>query len=256
MSGYLRAKTDVKTLVAGGLIAFSLALAPLMVIAQPPSGHENQQRERRESHQHPRAQRQGQNMERQRPRVEQQRRRTEHNRYEWRRNRYIVARPPAPVRALPRGHVTVRIGGRHYYEQGGHYYVQRPGGFVLVAPPIGVVVASLPLGAISVHIGGIAYFLAGGVYYRHAPQGYVVVTAPEPAHVVVTGIREVVVQAALLNVRSGPGLEFSVVAGAEHGTSLPVFGDAPGWYYVRLPDGLYGWVMAQFTIPVHVGPEG
>lgn len=245
----LRPKTDAKAVVVGGLVAFSLAFTPLMVIAQPPSRHEQQHERREMQRQHPGA-------HRQRPRVEQQRRSIERNRYEWRRNRYIVARPPAPVRTLPRGHVTVRIGGRHYYEHGGRYYVQSSGGFLLVAPPIGVVVGALPIGAISVHIGGIAYFLAGGVYYRHAPQGYVVVTAPQPVATVVTGAREVVVQAALLNVRSGPGLEFNVVEQAEHGVRLPVFGDAPGWYYVRMPDGLYGWVMAQFTIPIQVGPEG
>ncbi|MGA7802302.1 MAG: DUF6515 family protein [Gammaproteobacteria bacterium] len=228
-----------------GLIAATVALAPLPAIAQPPGRHEAQQSGRHD-------------MQRQRPGAQQQRQRTERNRYEWRRNRYVVARPPAaPIKSLPRGHVTVRIGDRHYYEHGGRYYVQRPTGFVLVAPPIGVVMATLPIGAISLHIGGVGYFLAGGVYYRHAPQGYVVVTAPQPApHMVVTGAQRVVVQAAVLNVRSGPGLDFTVVARAEQGVSLPVFGDAPGWYYVRLPDGMYGWVMAQFTIPVHVGPEG
>ncbi|HKJ08546.1 MAG TPA: DUF6515 family protein [Gammaproteobacteria bacterium] len=250
-------RAAVGTALASGVITAVVALAPPLATAQPPVRHENQQRERpKGQQQRPGVQRQHQQVQRQPQRA--QRQHTDRNRYEWRRNRYIVARPlAAPIKTLPKSHVTVRIGDRHYYEHRGHYYVHRPSGFVLVAPPIGVVVATLPVGAVSVHIGGVVYFLAGGVYYRHAPTGYVVVTAPQPApDMVDTSAQRVVVQAAILNVRSGPGLEFSIVARAEQGVSMPVFGSTPGWYYVRLPDGLYGWVMAEYTIPVHVGPEG
>jgi len=223
--------------MAGALIAASSLLAVPPVCAQPPAHRSAQPR----GHQ---------------PQGNAQR--TERNRYEWRRNRYVIARPPAgPIKSLPKNHVTVRIGDRHYYEHQGRYYDRRSGGFVLVAPPIGLVVATLPVGAINIHIGGVVYFLAGGVYYRHAPQGYVVVTAPQPApDVVYTGVRRVVIQAAVLNVRSGPGLEFTVIARVERGVSLAVFGSGPGWYYVRLPDGQYGWVMTQYTIPVNLEPAG
>ncbi|HKK13209.1 MAG TPA: SH3 domain-containing protein, partial [Gammaproteobacteria bacterium] len=64
------------------------------------------------------------------------------------------------------------------------------------------------------------------------------------------------IQAAVLNVRAGPGLEFTVIARVERGVSLAVFGSGPGWYYVRLPDGQYGWVMTQYTIPVNLEPAG
>lgn len=247
----LKPKAGAGAAIAHGILVVALIFSTLPVAAQAQGqgqGREHSQRGRQEG------QRQSQGPQRH----EVQRQRTERNRYEWRRGHYEVVHPPAAaLRTLPPGHVTTRLGDHRYYEHGGHYYVERSGSFVLVAPPIGVVLTTLPAGAISLRIGGVGYFLAGGVYYRHSPQGYVVVTAPQPVPgVVTTGVQQVVVQAAILNVRSGPGLEFSVVSRAQQGVALAVFGDAPGWYYVRLPDGMYGWVMAQYTIPVQAVPAG
>lgn len=232
-----QSKRSAAAVLASGLLVAAVGIVPPPSLAQPPNRHDAQRdhHEAQRDHEH-----------------------ADHSRYEWRRDRYVVARPPAgPVKSLPPGHASMRIGDRHYYEHGGEYYVRQPSGFVLVAPPVGVVVASLPVGALTLHIGGVVYFLAGGIYYRHGPYGYVVVTAPQPVpDTVGSAIQRVIVQAPLLNVRSGPGLEFSVVGRIEQGVSLPVFGSGPGWYYVRLPDGQYGWVMAQYTIPVHVQPAG
>jgi uncharacterized protein YgiM (DUF1202 family) len=55
------------------------------------------------------------------------------------------------------------------------------------------------------------------------------------------------VTAALLNVRSGPGRNFSVRYQVSQGAVLEIRGNAPGWYYVQLPNGHYGWVMTQFA---------
>jgi DNA-binding response OmpR family regulator len=34
-------------------------------------------------------------------------------------------------------------------------------------------------------------------------------------------------------------------------TRLAVQGNATGWYYVRLPNGTYGWVMSAYSRPIH-----
>ncbi len=60
----------------------------------------------------------------------------------------------------------------------------------------------------------------------------------------------VVVTAGLLNVRSGPALDAPALGQIYNGTVLTVTGSAGGWYQVRTPDGLAGWVMTQFTSPV------
>jgi len=60
----------------------------------------------------------------------------------------------------------------------------------------------------------------------------------------------VIVTAQMLNVRSGPGLENPAISQIPNGTVLSIEGNAPGWYYVRTSDSLYGWVMTQYTAPV------
>ena len=76
-----------------------------------------------------------------------------------------------------------------------------------------------------------------------APDGYVVVERPAevvvakaaspvvPAHQI-TG-ETVAVTATLLNVRSGPGLNFPVVRQVRRHDSLAVHGYAPDWLYVK-----------------------
>lgn len=50
-----------------------------------------------------------------------------------------------------------------------------------------------------------------------------------------------------VNVRSGPGTAFSAVAVAAPGTTVTVLGqdDSGGWYSVRLPAGVEGWIAAE-----------
>jgi uncharacterized protein YgiM (DUF1202 family) len=60
----------------------------------------------------------------------------------------------------------------------------------------------------------------------------------------------VVVTAALLNVRSGPGMGKPCVGKFHRGTSLSIMGSRAGWYYVQASSGVTGWVMAQYTSPV------
>ncbi len=113
-------------------------------------------------------------------------------------------------------------------------------------PPLRV----LPPGFETVVIAGLTYFLAGGIYYRHTPQGYVVVEnpvpAPPPDQVIPPEAQIVIVNVYTLNVRSGPGINNMIIHQVSEGDRLVVQGSAPGWYYVRIPDGTLGWVSARY----------
>ncbi len=93
-------------------------------------------------------------------------------------------RPPhgARVAALPREHWSGVHGGVQLYFSQGVWY--RPWGqrFVVVAPPLGVVVPLLPPGYAIVRAGPTVYFRADDVYYRSCPDGgYIVVEPPQQA---------------------------------------------------------------------------
>ena len=60
---------------------------------------------------------------------------------------------------------------------------------------------------------------------------------------------QVIVTAAELNVRSGPGLDRAVVRRVRKGDVLAVIDSIPSWFYVRAADGRYGWVMDRYTKP-------
>jgi len=76
------------------------------------------------------------------------------------------------------------------------------------------------------------------------PPGVVIV----PPAVVVGG--RISITASVLNVRSGPGMNYPVIGYVYMGSVLALHGNAPGWLYVLLPDGGFGWVSALFTVPV------
>ncbi|BCR06259.1 hypothetical protein DESUT3_33280 [Desulfuromonas versatilis] len=158
------------------------------------------------------------------------------------------------VKRLPAGHKVIHVGKTKYFVHGGRFYRGKPGGYVAVTAPIGAVVNVLPSGFSTVTLGGTTFFLAGGVYYRQLPGGYMVVEAPTPEPLAEG--HEVIVQVAVLNVRSGPGAENPVVHQVSQGVHLSVVGNALGWYYVRLPGGHHGWVMGKFVSPVQPLPRG
>ena len=85
------------------------------------------------------------------------------------------------VATLPGGAISIGIGsgsGRFFFH-GGVWF--RPSGarFVVVAPPIGIVVPVLPPAYATLWLGGVPYYYANDIYYTPAPGGYVV-TAPPP----------------------------------------------------------------------------
>jgi hypothetical protein len=97
------------------------------------------------------------------------------------------ARPSAvgrEVRALPEGHVTVRVGGSFYhYHEGVFYRPFGPDRFVVVGAPIGARIRVLPFGYVSFFVGPRRYFYSNYAYYWWDPRAseYVVVAEPQGA---------------------------------------------------------------------------
>jgi hypothetical protein len=87
------------------------------------------------------------------------------------------------VSTLPAWYSTFYFGGLTYYYGAGLFYRPYYPGFVVVAPPVGLVVDVLPAGYSVVYCGGRPYYYASATYYVHdaARGGYVVVPEPEDA---------------------------------------------------------------------------
>lgn len=100
------------------------------------------------------------------------RRRWESHDYYPRRG-YVVQRlPPGP-------HVVRYQGQSYYYGRGGWYRPYRTG-YVVVDPPVGLVVPFLPGYSTTLYFGGIPHYRAGPVYYVWNPRarGYMVLDRP------------------------------------------------------------------------------
>ena len=171
-----------------------------------------------------------------------------------------------PVVNLPVGYVSIWFGGIQYFYNAGIFYQKQPGGFIVAPPPIGAIVASIPAGFQVVVIGGLTYYCYGGAYYQRVPSGYIVVEAPpgvitieQPSALIQvpeTARERVSVTANTLNVRSGPGANRSIIYQVYQGNILAIYGNAPGWLYVKLPSGKFGWVMQKFTVQVSPPASG
>ena len=175
---------------------------------------------------------------------------------------HAAPRKPAVIERLPRGHITVRQGRDDYFYHHGHYFRRGGVGFIAILPPVGLVVPILPPGYTTMVVTGSPYYFYEGVYYRQAPTGFVVV-APPPTMEVPTpppapapAYGSISITAAALNVRSGPGREHPVMTVIQRGETYPVQAIAPGWLYIQLPDGRFGWVEQMHTTPVATVPAG
>ncbi len=84
------------------------------------------------------------------------------------------------VNQLPPPHRRLRYRNEDFYFYGGVWY--RPSGrrFVVIAPPIGIVVPTLPAFYTTLWIGGIPYYYANDSYYVWRPdrEGYMVTEPP------------------------------------------------------------------------------
>ena len=114
-------------------------------------------------------------------------------------------------------------------------------------PGFAVSIFTPPVRFGTVLVGGAGRVCRDEVYYVSPPP------RPEPVRVyppapLTGGCVSVAVD--LLNVRSGPGMDHSVTRRISRGNTLVIHGTAPGWLYVSLPDGAFGWVMSTYTVTV------
>lgn len=80
------------------------------------------------------------------------------------------------VHRLPPRHRVVHYHGHRYYYGQGRWYRPRGLNYVVVDPPLGLVLSFLPQFGATVYFGGIPHYRAGPVYYAWNPRlrGYVV----------------------------------------------------------------------------------
>ena len=79
--------------------------------------------------------------------------------------------------SLPEGYRPYYRGGSRFYFSGGIWYAPSGPGFVVVRPPVGLVISVLPPYYSTVWFGGVPYYYADNVYYSWQPDqnGYAVV---------------------------------------------------------------------------------
>jgi|GEM_PF-1486974 len=58
-----------------------------------------------------------------------------------------------------------------------------------------------------------------------------------------------------VNVRLGPGTEFSIIGRVNYGDWLKVIDDKEGWYQVRLEEGKEGWIAGWLAVTRYDSPE-
>ncbi len=97
-------------------------------------------------------------------------------------NRRVV-RPPVVVGVLPPTSVTIVHRHSQYYFHAGVYYIQRPEGYVVVNPPVGIMVTNLPSATLTFTFSSRAYFFIGGAFYIQIPGGFQIVNAPAGAKI-------------------------------------------------------------------------
>lgn len=174
----------------------------------------------------------------------------------WRHRRYVDKR-------LPWGYKRARYKRRPYFYSSGIFYSSYPGGFLAVSGRVGTIVLSLPFGYERMWINGTTYYAYGGTYYRRVPSGYIIVDPPATVVVeddvqeivspAISASGKVIVDAPVLNVRTGPSLNDKKIYQLDEGHILEVNGRSDGWLYVQLPNGEYGWVKSVFTKPLKPG---
>lgn len=79
---------------------------------------------------------------------------------------------------LPTGNIAVTFRGGRFFFHSGVWYQRRGPGFVVVRPPVGIVVPVLPPAYSTVWSAGVPYYYANDDYYAEQPGGGYVVSAP------------------------------------------------------------------------------
>ena len=94
-------------------------------------------------------------------------------------NRYYPP-PDYRVKVLPDRRHIVHYHDRNYFYFSGVWYLPSGAGFVVVRPPLGVIVPILPPFYTTIWFGGIPYYYANDIYYVWRPDlnGYQVTAPP------------------------------------------------------------------------------
>ena len=66
----------------------------------------------------------------------------------------------------PYGYRTVYYDDDPYYYYDGTYYLDSDSGYIVVAPPVGIIVPFYPRGAVQKYINGAIYYEFSGLYYK------------------------------------------------------------------------------------------
>jgi len=74
-------------------------------------------------------------------------------------------RPGYTIRTIPKVAVTVTLGSLIYYYADGIYYRRHHSGYIVIIPPVGLIVPVLPLGYTVFQLYGGTYYYYAGVYY-------------------------------------------------------------------------------------------
>jgi hypothetical protein len=106
------------------------------------------------------------------------------------------------VRVLPSHHFDVEFNRHHYFldDAGIYYDVQPDGEYLVVQPPVGIVVGALPEGATPIAVGPTTYYYLDGDFYVAQGGGFAIVNPP-PGIVVPalpSGASQVVVNGAVV----------------------------------------------------------
>lgn len=175
-------------------------------------------------------------------------------------HRRAYPKPGVRIKVLPRAYRTLHLGPLTYFFMEGVFYRPDIDGYVVVPAPVGARVTVLPAEAIPVTADGITYYTYAGVYYQKVSEGYMVVAKPgtqtPPDAAIAWEGDQIRVTAAVLNVRSGPGKNHTVLRQVKRGDLLVVQASSSDWYYVQLGDKSFGWVMIKYTTQVKSQPVG
>lgn len=89
--------------------------------------------------------------------------------------------------------------------------------------------------------------------YLNLCLGIIALTLAMGSAVVLADQNKVAVKAAIVNVRSGPGLSYKVMDKIKSGETLDIIGQKNGWYQVRLAKDSIGWVASWLLNSTEIG---
>jgi len=144
------------------------------------------------------------------------------------------------VSRLPGEYISFGISGKKYFFSSGIFYRRDDRQYVIVAPPVGTLVAGLPSGYKVVVVNGITYYTHNDVYYQYTPYGYQVV--PQPMYPVMMQAPVIVSAATPVTVvTSPPSAPVTVTTTAVQAPS------GPEAFTINIPDDKGGYVSVVIT---------